>query len=266
MVGDMLRYLKLYKFYIKINFKNMAQYRGDMLIGILSNLLIQISSIIFLWTIFSNVKTFADWTFYKMMLVYAVFTVCKGLNNIFFDNLWIVGKEFIRKGIFDVLLVRPANELFQIIGTKFQFDGIGTLSLGVASLVVALKGLNISMGLKEIFIYIFAFFMGTLIIAGINLIFTVSSFWVVRSNNVIWMVYSFADFAQYPLEMFGIAINCLLTFVLPYGFVSYYPVCVLLGKLSPIYLVYEAIVTIVIIIVALRLWKFGLKIYESAGN
>lgn len=262
----MQRYLKLYLYYIKMNVKKMVQYKVDTVVGIFSNLLIQVSSIIFILTIFSNVKEFADWSLYEMVMVYGVFTICKGLNNIFFDNLWIVGKEYIRKGTFDVLLVRPANELFQIVGSKIQFEGIGTLTLGIASLVVALKGVGLSLGIKEFIILLASFFMGTFIIVGINLIFTVSSFWVIRSNNIIWMVYSFSDFAQYPLEMFGIGISFVLTYIIPYGFVGYYPVCVLLGRMPMYYVLYELIITIVTLIVAALLWNFGLKKYESAGN
>ena len=108
--------------------------------------------------------------------------------------------------------------------------------------------------------------MGTLFIASINLIFAVSSFWVVKSNNIIWMIYSFADFAQYPLEIFGLGIKFILTIVLPYGFVSYYPVSCMLGKESFLYIVYEMVLLVIIVVVALRLWKFGTKKYESAGN
>lgn len=266
MVVDMSKYIKLYFYYIKMNIKKMIQYKTDTVIGIISNLLIQVSSIIFIWTIFLNVKELSNWTLYEIVLFYAVFTICKGLNNIFFDNLWIVGKEFLRKGTFDVLLVRPANELFQIIGSKIQFEGVGTLSLGFASLVFAIKGISISIGIKEILLLLVSFVIGTILIAGINLIFTVSSFWVIKSNNIIWMVYSFSDFAQYPLEMFGLGISFVLTYILPYGFVGYYPVCVILGKLPTYYMIYEVMITMSISIVSIVLWKLGLKKYESVGN
>lgn len=108
--------MKLYLCMAKMNFNVMKQYKFDMIVGALSTLLMQISSIIFLWTIFDNVKVFAGWTYSEVLLVYGIFTLCRGLNHIFFDNLWIIGKEFIRRGTFDILLVRPANELFQIVG------------------------------------------------------------------------------------------------------------------------------------------------------
>lgn len=262
----MAKYIKLYLCMSKMNFKVMKQYKLDMFIGMFSNLLMQISSIIFLWTIFDNVKVFAGWTYSEVLLVYGIFTLCRGLNHIFFDNLWIIGKEFIRRGTFDILLVRPANELFQIIGQKIQLDGVGTFVLGIAITKVATDGLDLRFSISNICLWFLIILMGTLIIASINLIFAVSSFWVVKSNNIIWMIYSFADFAQYPLEIFGLGIKFILTIVLPYGFVSYYPVSCMLGKESFLYIVYEMVLLVIIVVVALRLWKFGTKKYESAGN
>ena len=262
----MAKYMKLYLCMAKMNFKVMKQYKFDMIVGALSTLLMQISSIIFLWTIFDNVKVFAGWTYSEVLLVYGIFTLCRGLNHIFFDNLWIIGKEFIRRGTFDILLVRPANELFQIVGQKIQIDGVGTFVLGIAVTKVAADGLDLTLTISNVCLWLLIILMGTLIIASINLIFAVSSFWVIRSNNIIWMIFSFADFAQYPLEAFGLGIKFVLTVVIPYGFVSYYPVSCMLGKESFLYIVYELGILFVLVVLALKLWKFGMKKYESAGN
>ena len=262
----MKKYLRLSFCLFKMNMKKIKQYKKDAFIGIISNLLTQVASIVFLWVIFDNIKVFAGWTYYEELLIYGVFSICRGLNNIFFDNLWVVGKEYIRKGTFDMLIVRPANVLFLIIKEKIQLDGVGTLILGVAITCKAINSLKINLTFIMIMYFLLVFILGTLIIAGINLIFTVSSFWVVKSNNIIWIVFSLADFAQYPIEIFGKFLGSVFTFIIPYGFVSYYPVAILQGKYSYIYLLYEIMAVLVIWIVGLCLWKVGIKKYESSGN
>lgn len=262
----MRRYLKIYLYNILLNIKIMKQYKFDMFIGMCSNLLVQVSSIIFLWVIFDNIKSFAGWGYYEALLIYGVFTLCKGLNNIFFDNLWIVGKEFIRKGTFDILMIRPVGELFQIISQKIQFDGFGTLILGIVVTKAAFANLPITLSIGSILLWILIIIMGTIIIALINLILTVSSFWVIKSNNIIWMIYSISDFGQYPLNVFSTAINILLTAVIPYGFVSYYPVSYMLGKMNVNVIFIEAAVVVILLVLGLKLWNFGMKKYESSGN
>lgn len=262
----MTKYLRLAFCLFQMNVKKLRQYKKDAFIGIISNLMTQVASIVFLWVIFDNINVIAGWNYNEELLIYGVFSICRGLNNMFFDNLWIVGKEYIRKGTFDMLRIRPANTLFLLIVEKFQWDGIGTLVLGIAITVTALTSLKIPFSFVLLFYLLLIFLLGMLIIAGINLIFTVSSFWVVKSNNIIWIVFSLAEFAQYPLEIFGSMLAMVFTFIIPYGFISYYPVAVLLGKSSPIYLLYEFIVVIAVWIVGLGLWKVGVMKYESSGN
>lgn len=261
-----MRYIKLYFLCMKMNLKTMGQYKTDFFIGALSTLLMQISSLIFLWAIFENINTFAGWTFYEVVFVYGIFTVCRGLNHMFFDNLWIIGKEFIRRGTFDILLIRPAGTLFQIIAQKFQVDGIGTFVLGVVVSILGYSHLGISVGIGGgLLIFLFTL-LGTGIIAVINLIFSVSSFWTVRSNNIIWMVFSLADFAQYPLTIYHPVIRFILTYIIPYGFVSYYPISFILKKGSVKVVISEIIVLSVLCLIAKVLWSIGKKKYESAGN
>lgn len=249
-----------------MNIKVIFQYRFDAIIGSISTLLMQISVLIFLDAIFNNVKECGGWNYNEVLLMYGMFTVCRGLNHVFFDNLWIIGREFIRKGTFDIFLVRPANELFLLLSQKVQPDGLGTLILGIVIFNKALGNLKLKVTLPNVLVFIFIFIMGTCIIATINWIFSVSSFWVVKSHNIIWTVFSVADFAQYPLEIFSPAIRFILTKFIPYGFVSYYPACYLLGKASSIVLIQELGVLLALAVIGHCLWKIGLKRYESSGN
>lgn len=262
----MVRYVKLYWLSIKMNIKIMMQYKVDTLIGAFSTLFMQLSTIIFLDAIFNHITDCGGWSYEQVLLIYGVFTLCRGLNHIFFDNLWIVGKEFIRKGTFDVFLTRPANELFLLVSQKIQPDGIGTLVLGMVISLNAWVQLNIQITMQFVGAFLITILLGMFIIATINWIFAVSSFWVINSNNIIWVIFSAADFAQYPLSIFSPILKCILTFIVPYGFVSYYPVTYLLGKQDATIFVQEAVILLVLLIIANLLWRFGLKKYESAGN
>lgn len=261
-----MRYFRLYKACIKMNLKTMLQYRTDFFVGASSTLLMQISSLVFLWAIFDNINEFAGWSFYQVVFVYGIFSICRGLNHMFFDNLWIIGKEFIRKGSFDILLIRPASTLFQIIAQKFQVDGIGTFVFGIAVSVAGYINLDVSIGFKGFLLIALFAILGTGIIAVINLIFAVSSFWTVRSNNIIWMVFSLADFAQYPLTIYHPVIRFILTYIIPYGFVSYYPISYVLGKGSVYLILSETLVLVALMIAAKILWSIGVRRYESSGN
>lgn len=261
-----MKYLKLYYMLVKMNIKVMVQYKADSIIGALSTLLVQVTSVIFIMTIFNNINSFAGWTYYEVMLVYGVFTLCRGLNHVFFDNLWIIGREFIRKGKFDLFLIRPANVLFQVVAQKIQVDGFGTLLIGLIITIASIKHLSIDVNALLVLKLMITAILGTTIIATVNLLVATSSFWVVMSNNIMWCIFSMADFAQYPLVILGKGLRFILTVIVPYGFVSYYPISYLLNKSGPSVLLYELIVVLVFGFIALKTWQFGIKSYESAGN
>ena len=68
----------------------------------------------------------------------------KGLDHLFFDNLWALGQRLVRKGEFDKYLTRPINPLFHILVETFQIDALGELLVGgilLATRFLALLGL-----------------------------------------------------------------------------------------------------------------------------
>lgn len=72
-------------------------------------------------------------------------------------------------------------------------------------------------------------------------------------------------FAQYPIDIYNKFIKILITVILPFAFVSYYPTMDYLGINT--YMTYlSPIIAIILWIVAVKLWNFALKKYRSTGN
>ncbi|HEX9616835.1 MAG TPA: ABC-2 family transporter protein, partial [Anaerolineales bacterium] len=71
---------------------------------------------------------------------------------------------------------------------------------------------------------------GGAIFIALNLITSVSAFWLMDSIPVTLVVFDNHLFAQYPLTIYPRAIGIWLTWVIPYGFASYYPAAYLLGR------------------------------------
>ena len=70
---------------------------------------------------------------------------------------------------------------------------------------------------------------GGLIFIALNLITATSAFWLWTSIPVMRVVFNFHVFAQYPLTIYHRAVGILLTWLIPYGFASFYPASYLLG-------------------------------------
>lgn len=261
-----MRYVSLYKDFVKQNIKVMLEYRIDFIIGFFSTFVLQFGGIFFIWVIFDNIKNLNGWTFYEVTFIYGMLTLAKSINHIFFDNLWVLGNQYIREGRFDTILLRPVPPLFHLVAEKLQQDGVGNLVIGAILVTKSLMELNVDISILLVLSIILFAISGGLIFAAINTIATVSSFWFVQSNMFIWSIFSLSEFAYYPITIYHRGIQMLLTWIVPYAFASYYPSTFVLHKDFGWYSFLSPVIAIVLWTVALRVWKWGLKNYTSTGS
>jgi len=260
------RYVGLYFYINKLHIKKTLTYRADFLISFFTNIPIQIVEFLFIWVIFQNITTLQGWSFYEMTLVYGFMIAAKGLADTFFDNFYEMPKDYVRNGLFDTLMIQPMSILFNLIARSSYLAAISGFFLGVAIIVVSLINLPIVIGLSEILLIIAFVLMGGLMFGGIMLISTVPSFYIVDGLDVIWSVYMFYQLALYPIGIYGTLIKGLVTFIIPFAFVSYYPVAFLLGKTGGFMAMFAPIMLALVWFVGIQLWKKGVHDYGSTGS
>lgn len=125
--------------------------------------------------------------------------------------------------------------------------------------------LNISITTLFIIKIVFFSIVGAFIVGAINTIFSISSFWTYRSNEIIWSFYRIHTFTEYPITIYNKFIRLLITAILPFAFVAYYPTMAYLGLNS--YIIYlSPFVAIVLWIIAIKLWNLALNKYRSTGT
>jgi ABC-2 type transport system permease protein len=71
---------------------------------------------------------------------------------------------------------------------------------------------------------------------------------------------------QYPLTIYPKAIGVWLTWVIPYGFASFYPASYLLGKDIGALAWLGPVVAAALLALAYAVWRFGLRYYSSTGS
>ncbi|MDQ0087157.1 ABC-2 type transport system permease protein [Paenibacillus anaericanus] len=263
----MRRYSKLYWQYFKARIKVMMEYRVDFLIGVMSVLFVQGTSILFIALVFHNVDTIHGWTFYQLLFIFAVAMLGRSLEHTFFDNLWTLGWQYIRPGNFDRLLVRPVNPLFQIIAERVQQDGVGSFLVGIIVLFTAIPHLELHWGIAEVMLLIVMIISSAAIFLAVNLFFATLSFWMVDSLPVMYAVQGMNDFARYPMQIYGKGVRFVLTWIIPYGFTAFYPAALFLdGSGFRSIGIWTPVVAIVTLSIALLFWKRGLRSFVSTGN
>lgn len=74
------------------------------------------------------------------------------------------------------------------------------------------------------------------------------------------------DFAQYPLDIYSHALSVILTFVVPLGFIAFYPSAWVLREGFPPYRILAAGLALLFGGGGYALWQRGLRCYRSAGH
>ena len=97
-------------------------------------------------------------------------------------------------------------------------------------------------------------------------IFNCLNFWLVRGESIAIFVQTVRELARYPLNVFSFGVQVLLTAILPFAFVAYYPSMYICQKETlPIPLIVFC-TSIIIGFIAINVWKKGLRSYNSTGN
>lgn len=257
--------ISLYFSFLKASLKEMLIYRLDCIVGAISQIVTQLIEIIFIWIVFQNTENLAGWNFKQILLLYGITLISVGISGFCFDNLYELGPSYIKRGEFDKIMLRPVHPLLSIIGSSNEFTSLGYLILGLIMTIAMFIQLSIPITLILIFKIIFFGIVGAAIIGAINTIFSIASFWTYRSNEFVWSFYKMYTFAQYPIDIYNKFIKILITMILPFAFVAYYPTMAYLGINK--YIIYlSPIIAIVLWIIAVKVWNWALNKYRSTGN
>lgn len=263
----MMKYLKLYPYYVSRSIKARLAYRFDAFIGIFGFLLE--NTIIFstLYLTISAIPALNGWDLNMMGFLYGYYLIPKAVDHIFSDQIWQLANGGITRGILDKYLIKPLNPLFQLVAEMIQLEGFGELILGIIFLSVFGPKLSINWTVSSAIALIICGFFAMWFFFSIKLIFGSLSFWTKRSIEVMTLIYDFSNFAKYPIDIFSRSIQFLLTFILPFSVVIFFPIRALLFDQSMwLPTLYVAIASTLMLFVAYFIWKKGLKRYESAGS
>jgi ABC-2 type transport system permease protein len=261
------RYTSLYWLFFKNRIKILMEYRVNFLIGATSTIFVQAAGLLAVWVVMNQIPNLDGWSLPEILLIYGLITLAKSINHMFADNLWTLGRDYVRTGTFDRFLVRPVNPLFHLLADRFCHDGIGNFLVGLFLVLYSAPRLEIAWTLSSGGYLAIMVISGGFIFIALNLITSVSGFWLMDSVPVTRVVFEMHEFAKYPLTIYPRAIGVLLTLLIPYGFASFYPASYLLGHDVPTVLAWGApFVALGLMVVGMAVWRFGLRHYGSTGT
>ncbi len=210
--------------------------------------------------------TINGWDGGHLAFLYGISVLSHALSMIFFVQGWFMGYMVI-EGEFDRYLTRPMSVIYQFFFTNINIFGVTDLVPGIIVFIYGCIKVSFDWNIRNVLMLLALLIGATLIRGGIYIMIGTSSFFTRSTADFGGYIQEIMDkTTMYPISMYPESVQFLLTYILPIGWVSFYPVSGLLGKGFSTAPLFTLGIGIAVMLIAAAVFKLGLRKYESAGN
>jgi len=174
--------------------------------------------------------------------------------------------ERIRSGAFDYVLLKPVDAQAIVSASRFEpwkiFDLFGALAL----LIYAFVKLGHGPSLPDVGLGLLLFFAGVLAMYSLWILCAAASFWVVRLDNLTYLLGAIFDTARWPVQVFKGMWRWVFTFVIPVAVMTTYPAMALLGRLGTETALATIGGAVGLLVFSRVIWRTAIRNYTSASS
>ena len=225
--------MKLYIKFLGIHLRSAMQHKAAFFMMMLSQITTSLASLLIVYFLFDRFGQVDGFNFEEVLICYAVVLMAFSLAECFVRGLDVFPR-LLGNGQFDRMLVRPRNEVFQVLASTVEFGRIGRAIQAVAVLFWIYAGLS---------------FFTTEGLEFMN-VFTDGS----------------RDHGAYPVSVYGREALRFYTYVVPLACIQYYPLMYLLGRWNSPWLIICPLAGGGLLLPAWAIWRLGLRHYRSTGS
>jgi ABC-2 type transport system permease protein len=261
-----MRYLRLLALELRLSLVTSMQYRYNFIVDGLVSLLWTAMGLVPLMIAFGARSEMSGWTFDRALLVVGWFTLLKGVLDGAVNPSLLAVVDHIRQGTLDFVLLKPADAQFLVSTAKFElWKGLDAVA-AVVIFGVAFARLGAPPSASGVLVALGLAGCATLVLYSVWILVVSAAFWVVRLDNLAYLLSSVFDFARWPVTIFKGAFRFVFTFVVPLAIMTTYPAQALLGTLAPTTAALAAAGSIAFAALARTVWIKALEHYTSASS
>lgn len=271
MISGLKHYFSVAAFFIKIAVQTMLEYRAELIGWLIANPIQFILGIATIKFVISEFGALGGWGFGELAFLYGIAVLSHGLSVMLFVQTWHMGSAML-DGEFDIMMLRPMNVLFQFLFGWFNIIGITDLIPGVVIFIYGCSQVRFIWSFANIVMIISVLTGATLIRGAVFLLTGSIAFWTKSRNSFLFLNFTIFDqTTKYPLSIYPRAIQVIFTFLIPLGFIAFYPASDFLSKGSLFgssggMALFSLLAGVLVFFIAARVFLKGLKRYESAGS
>lgn len=260
--------IRLYGKLLRASVRSVMQYKFSFVLATFFQLWISVSDFLVVLTILWHVRAIGGWSAAQVGVLYGVATTSMALYRMFGSELHGF-QNYIIRGEFDGLLLRPWPTLLVLLSRRMEFFRLGGVIQGLTALGISLHFLGgvQTLGWWRLLYVLTLPLTGAAIFFAIGIATSAIAFWTGRVRELqTFAVYAPSYACAYPVSIYPAWLRALLT-LLPVAFIGFVPVRNLLGiGGQPWHLLTPLIVALVSLRVSLIIWRRGEQAYHSTGS
>lgn len=258
--------LKLYRHYISIHIRGLMQYKTSFLLTVLGQFFVSFNVFLGIYFMFRRFSSVNEFTYSEVLLCFSIMLLEFSLAEMFargFDTF----SGTVRSGSFDQILVRPRNEILQVLGSKFELTRIGRMFQALVMFYYGTTHCHVDWNIAKIITVFFMLIGGTAVFSGLFLIYAALCFFTLESLEFMNILTDGArEYGKYPVSVYGKKVLLITTFIVPYALVQYYPLLFILEKNTSPLLIFVPLLAVWFLLPAYALWRTGVRHYKSSGS
>ncbi|SFT00164.1 ABC transporter permease [Marininema halotolerans] len=257
---------KLFIDYFMQYVKTRLQYRSDFFVQMVTDIMFQTVNLVFILVVFNHTTHLSSWSREEVIFIYGYFLVPFSIFAAFF-NLWEFNERYIIKGELDRVLTRPVHSLFQVMMETMTPESLSGALTGMAVMGWASWEMDLQFHWYDPLLFLLFALGGAAIYGGLYIMLTSISLFSDSKTDIQPIMYNVGNYGRYPIDIYNKVIQIVLTWLMPFAFVGFYPASFLLH--DDRWLTFAMLTPVMGFLwfaLGIMVWNLGIKNYRGAGS
>jgi ABC-2 type transport system permease protein len=263
--------LAAYRHLLSAQMRSQTQYRASFVADVVGSLMFGVLDVVSVVVVFRVTPSLGGFAFAEVFLMTALAGCAFAVADLAIGNVERL-RQYVRSGLFDVLLVRPLSSLAQLAVMDVASRRVGRVAFGVVMIVVAVVNAPVPLSPGRLGLLIVTPIAGAMVFGAVFVATATVAFWWTESGEIAnGLTYGGLAFTQYPITIYGALFRRLFAYAVGFAFVAYYPALAILDRPDPLgaprLLGYASpAVAVAAVVAAALIWRTGVRHYRSTGS
>jgi ABC-2 type transport system permease protein len=259
------RLAQIYGVFFRSSFVRELEFRANFFAKVAENVVWTFFFAILVAVIYGNTNEIVGWNRGEAFVLASTVFLLMALTDAFFSSLREI-PEHVRRGTLDFIMTRPIDSQFWVSLRRFNFNQVGATLAGLVMLGYGVVNGGLSPSPLDWFAYTLCTVNGLLIYYGIEMSMMTLGIYFVRVDNLWVLGDTMMTVARYPVNIYNLAAQRLLLYVLPLGVIGTIPARQLVHGASLTDVGLSCAWAVGILAFSRWFWRRALRSYTSASS